>query len=39
MYGYILLQESELVLEEMKETRQKDMKKASQERRETEVQK
>jgi hypothetical protein len=39
MYGYILLQDSTLVLEGMKETRQEDIKEVSQERREKEVHK
>jgi len=39
MYGYILLQDSALVLEGEKQTRQEDMKEVSQERRETEVHK
>jgi hypothetical protein len=33
MCGYIILKDSELVLEGMKETRQEDMKEVSQERR------
>jgi hypothetical protein len=36
IYGYILLQDSALVLEGTKETRQEDMKEVSQERREME---